>query len=728
MLFFFWQTIFAAVFTTPFSTAANYTMDSEIEVVGGLAKIKQSSLWSGLQGYWKMDDIAGQIVDSSGNGNNLVNHNASYGSVGKLNNALTFVENDYLQGSGSMMNMGLGDMTISSWFKTTDAGGILVAKSFYSGQDERYALYFSSGQLRIMFDGGAANKITGVPSGPYLDDQWHQAIAVFDRDGDMSLYIDGVFKSSIDISAYSAIDFDKNNVFLIGRYNDVSGSGVHATYNGKFSGEIDETAVWNRALLPAEISELYNAGNGKEVTQYESGVFSITKNGGDTGTISIFNNFVVTGGVVGGSLAYQLSEDGITWKYWDGAAWVNAGATDYNTEAGINTNISTFPTTANKIYVKSFLTSNGMQAVEIDNININYDTNSSPTNIQIDGGNTDNVNEGTISGTSIATITTTDIDVGDSHTYTLVAGVGDEDNAKFQISGSNLQLAFTPDFENPTDLGDTAGNNTYSIRIQTDDGHGGTYQKSFIISIIDLDENIPVISLLGSPVVNLNIGEVYLDAGATATDDVDGDITANIIVNNPVNTNVAGDYPVTYNVDDSAGNSAVEVIRHVIVSSGQTGRSRPKSFKKKKVCKDPKALNYKKKGLHRQSLCKYKTSDKNSDDVKKELQKQIDHLLKLLKDKQETQSGKSCEIFRKKLKRGDRGGEVKKVQNFLRKKGYFKYQKDTGYFGSITEQAVKDFQSKYSDKILKPLGLVSPTGNWFKYTKKQANSMLGCDL
>lgn len=45
------------------------------------------------------------------------------------------------------------------------------------------------------------------------------------------------------------------------------------------------------------------------------------------------------------------------------------------------------------------------------------------------------------------------------------------------------------------------------------------------------------------------------------------------------------------------------------------------------------------------------------------------------------------------LKKGSRGEEVKQLQKMLRDAGYFKYKKDTGYFGDITEQALKDFQT-----------------------------------
>src|SRR5690606_6476605 len=48
----------------------------------------------------------------------------------------------------------------------------------------------------------------------------------------------------------------------------------------------------------------------------------------------------------------------------------------------------------------------------------------------------------------------------------------------------------------------------------------------------------------------------YQDAGATAFDDIDGDLTAAIVVDDPVDTSVIGTYTVSYEVVDSAGNKA----------------------------------------------------------------------------------------------------------------------------------------------------------------------------
>lgn len=62
-------------------------------------------------------------------------------------------------------------------------------------------------------------------------------------------------------------------------------------------------------------------------------------------------------------------------------------------------------------------------------------------------------------------------------------------------------------------------------------------------------------------------GSIYTDAGATAADNVDGDITSKIQVTGSVNTNIVGTYILTYDVKDNAGNSAISKTRIVYVIS-----------------------------------------------------------------------------------------------------------------------------------------------------------------
>lgn len=80
-----------------------------------------------------------------------------------------------------------------------------------------------------------------------------------------------------------------------------------------------------------------------------------------------------------------------------------------------------------------------------------------------------------------------------------------------------------------------------------------------------VDTTLPIISLVGSPTVSVNFGASYTDAGATASDNYDGDRTANIVTVNPVNTGAIGNYVVTYNVVDTSGNAATQVTRSVDV-------------------------------------------------------------------------------------------------------------------------------------------------------------------
>lgn len=80
------------------------------------------------------------------------------------------------------------------------------------------------------------------------------------------------------------------------------------------------------------------------------------------------------------------------------------------------------------------------------------------------------------------------------------------------------------------------------------------------------DTTPPVITLLGEAAVTLTQNSTYTDAGATAADDVDGDITPKIATTNTVNTAIPGTNTVTYNVSDTAGNAATPVTRSVIVT------------------------------------------------------------------------------------------------------------------------------------------------------------------
>ncbi|MDP7291024.1 MAG: DUF5011 domain-containing protein [Verrucomicrobiota bacterium] len=101
----------------------------------------------------------------------------------------------------------------------------------------------------------------------------------------------------------------------------------------------------------------------------------------------------------------------------------------------------------------------------------------------------------------------------------------------------------------------------YVARYLENDGYNQLAEVSFNVT----DNTAPVITLKGEQSVTVNVGENYEDAGATAHDDVDGDITQSIEITGLIITAAPGVYTLTFNVKDKSGNAAVSEVRTVRV-------------------------------------------------------------------------------------------------------------------------------------------------------------------
>jgi PKD repeat protein len=87
--------------------------------------------------------------------------------------------------------------------------------------------------------------------------------------------------------------------------------------------------------------------------------------------------------------------------------------------------------------------------------------------------------------------------------------------------------------------------------------------------IIGTDITPPIITIIGSNPVSIEVGHAFIDSGATAFDAIDGDVTSFIKTSSTVDTGKVGTYYVTYTVTDSAGNKAT-AIRKVIITKDKT--------------------------------------------------------------------------------------------------------------------------------------------------------------
>jgi hypothetical protein len=165
--------------------------------------------------------------------------------------------------------------------------------------------------------------------------------------------------------------------------------------------------------------------------------------------------------------------------------------------------------------------------------------NNAPTDITLSSST---ITEGNSIGDAIGTLSATDADEGDTHTFTLVSGTGDTDNASFTIDGTSLKAAEVFDYETQS---------SYSIRVNVNDGTDD-FAKALSVTVTDVDEVPPdavqdAFALLEGGTLNLNL----------ATNDSDGgsglDLTSITITTAPQNGSIVvnDNGTVDYTHDDS---------------------------------------------------------------------------------------------------------------------------------------------------------------------------------
>ncbi|MEG4111131.1 MULTISPECIES: cadherin domain-containing protein [unclassified Microcoleus] len=147
-----------------------------------------------------------------------------------------------------------------------------------------------------------------------------------------------------------------------------------------------------------------------------------------------------------------------------------------------------------------------------------YKPKNAPTGLTLQNTNID---ENVPANTLVGTFSTTDPDVGDQFTYTLVEG--SEDNNAFIIDGAQLKIKDSPDYETKS---------TYNIRVRTTDAGGLSYEKELVVNINDIDETINK-TISGTP--NNDILR-----GTAAGDKIDGLAGSDVLYGNAGNDTING--------------------------------------------------------------------------------------------------------------------------------------------------------------------------------------------
>ena len=218
---------------------------------------------SGLVGYWTFDGKqthwdTGKVDDVSGNGNTgqMVGMSTSTAAVvGKIGQALNFNGSDYIDVPYAANQFNLsGNFTFVAWVKEASLAGYqVIADNIWSVQNGGFQDAINAGAA---LDCGASNS-TGYNLAGYSYTfkvgVWYQIACVTANGSPYALttdYVDGVNIGSQGIHSVTNPTVDT----FIGAGN----GGGNPTRN--FVGTIDDVRLYNRALSPQEIAQLYAMG------------------------------------------------------------------------------------------------------------------------------------------------------------------------------------------------------------------------------------------------------------------------------------------------------------------------------------------------------------------------------------------------------------------------------------------------------------------------------------
>jgi hypothetical protein len=118
-----------------------------------------------------------------------------------------------------------------------------------------------------------------------------------------------------------------------------------------------------------------------------------------------------------------------------------------------------------------------------------------------------------------------------------------------------------------TGSANTSAVGTYTITYTATDSSGNISTATRTVNVV-ADTTAPVITILGSSSEVVRKNSVYIDAGATALDNVDGNLTSSIIKSGTfVDTATAGIYTIIYTSTDLSGNTS-NMTRTIVVDNG----------------------------------------------------------------------------------------------------------------------------------------------------------------
>jgi len=201
---------------------------------------KLSGRESKLIGCWPMDEGKGTLVSDIAHSRNATLTNGTW-QITPAGTALHLGSSSYAEiNTQKTVFTSDQDFSIEFWFKSANGSNICL----FSNGSGNNGLYNrntwsvrsnASGMLQVVNNGITTNIATG-----YFDDNWHHFAMSVNRMGNLSVYLDGIFKAGTSGSQFSGFAAAKACIgaqITRGLYAD--------GFSDFYTGSVDEVRIWN---------------------------------------------------------------------------------------------------------------------------------------------------------------------------------------------------------------------------------------------------------------------------------------------------------------------------------------------------------------------------------------------------------------------------------------------------------------------------------------------------
>lgn len=211
-----------------------------------------------LVGHWSFDQYVGSLIKD----------NSGYGNHGTMNNPKPLIDSGVIIKAAEFdqdtnwfqiplsatTNFADSDFTVSVWFNVTgmqDTHGIIGQGKPYQIDGEGWVLYYNADvdEIRLKMNNGNGSPLYHAIAVGAIENEWHHLVAIFDRDENLTMYLDGIELGRFPISSKQGGSFGTDDIY-VGRFGSYTGS-------DRLVGLVDELKLYERILNKTQVEALY---------------------------------------------------------------------------------------------------------------------------------------------------------------------------------------------------------------------------------------------------------------------------------------------------------------------------------------------------------------------------------------------------------------------------------------------------------------------------------------